>query len=873
VSKYSDGVIEPSMTILKRAHHLVAMGVAAIFIALLGLEYSQAQQQARSDLQSINTTLEARLADGLLNPMKQRFETIAAGARDSRLLDVSADKASDSRDRSSLFADVEGIVVTDLAGNVLSGAADPSTDYRALFTSGIFSSSPTVTDTVVVVDAPRRLVLAVPIKGAADETTGWVVGGISFNALRESLGDVSLGRRAIVTLRLTSHPVPFIRIPEMADLSGLPRTDEIDEADELLIPEGPLQRDSIIDGVTRLYGVTAVGSYGLVLLTGIAVSDYLRSWYWALVISLAMTIGFSIWSWMSHKTSIKAKQKELHLIAALRDSVGKTDLLLRSVGQAILGIDSFGKCIFCNPAGLALFGVEADQLVGRSINANFCSSALSEIDFTRRILTAVREGDKFQTLYDNFRDALGITRPVEVFAYPRYADGEVVGAMLVMNDISERQENERALAHLYHDPLTGLPNKHSFEQTLKVLTVEKERLREVFSIAYIDVDGFRHINASLGQAFGDAVLREVANRLQSHRKLSAVARVGDGLFGAVINDSTNAHFVAQALQSAMKRPWTNGIEMPISVSIGLASFPEDGFTLDELRTAADVALNNANASGHDSIRHYTKTMGDSGLRRFDLQNMLGSAISRGELTLEYQPKIDTIEGKIYGVEALLRWVSPALGRVSPAEFIPIAEANGLIIPITEWVVNEACAQIAKWEQLGIGPVQMSINLAALHFRRGNLYETVRCALQRYMVPPRLLELELTESAAIEDSDTALAILKRLRSLGVGLSIDDFGTGYSNLAYLKRFDPTALKIDRSFISKLPADRSSASIVQAMILLAKELDLDVIAEGVESRESLLFINDLGCSKIQGFFYSGSLTPRSFEAYFNNFRFSAE
>jgi diguanylate cyclase (GGDEF)-like protein len=405
-----------------------------------------------------------------------------------------------------------------------------------------------------------------------------------------------------------------------------------------------------------------------------------------------------------------------------------------------------------------------------------------------------------------------------------------------------------------------------------MLTTEKERLREAFSIAYINVDEFRYINASLGQAFGDAVLKEVANRLKSHRKLAIVARFGDGLFAAVIADSANAHFVAQSLQSAMKRPWNDGLELPISASIGLATFPENGIKLDDLRTAADVALNSAKLFGKDSIRHYNKIMGDSSSRRFNLQNLLSSAISRGEFTLEYQPKIDTIQGKIYGAEALLRWVSPSLGRVSPAEFIPIAEANGLIIPITEWVVNETCAQIAKWEQLEIGPIQMSINFAALHFKRGNLYETVLCALQRYMVPPHLLELELTESTAIEDSDTALDIFKRLRLLGVGLSIDDFGTGYSNLSYLKRFDITALKIDRSFVSKLPDDHPSASIVQAIILLAKELDLDVIAEGVESREALLFINGLGCSKIQGFFYSRSLTPHGFEDYFKNFRSDA-
>jgi diguanylate cyclase (GGDEF)-like protein/PAS domain S-box-containing protein len=873
VSKHWDVVTEASVTIVERARHSIAVGVAALLVASLSLEYSQIQRQARTDLQSINTTLESRLCDGLLIPMEQRFATIAAGARDSVLHHVSAGNVNDSRDRSSLFADVEGIVITDLKGHVLSGAADPSTNYWALFSSGGFTTGSTVSRTRVAVDAPRRLLLAVPINGTADEIIGWVVGGISLNTVRKSLVDVSLGRRGVVTLRLTSQPVPIIRVPEMANRSGLPRTDEIDEAATLQMPDGPLQRDSIVDGVTRLYGLTRVGSFDLVLLTGISVSDYLSTWYWTLVTSLSITIGFLILGSRSLKKARKGRQRELRIIAALRDNVEKTDLLLQSVGQAILGIDSMGRCTFCNPTGLALFGVEAERLIGHSINANFCSSGDKDCDFTRRILSAVCEGNKYQTIFDSLHDAQGTTRPVEVFAYPSYADGNVVGAVLVLNDISERLKSERALAHLaYHDSLTGLPNRNGFEEHLKTLTAEKKKVREAFSIAYIDVDEFRYINAALGQSFGDAVLKEVANRLKAHRKLTTVSRFGDALFAAVITDSANANFVAQALQSAMKRPWNNGLELPISVSIGLASFPENGFKPDDLQTAADVALNSAKLFGQDSIRHYNKIMGDSSSRRFDLQNLLGSAISRGELTLEYQPKIDTTQGKIYGAEALLRWVSPSLGLVSPAEFIPIAEANGLIIPITEWVVNKACAQIAKWEQLEIGPIQMSINFAALHFKRGNLYETVRCALQRHMVPPHLLELELTESAAIEDSDTALNILKRLRLLGVGLSIDDFGTGYSNLAYLKRFDITTLKIDRSFVSKLPNDRQSASIVQAIILLAKELDLDVIAEGVESRESLLFINELGCSKIQGFFYSRSLTPHGFEDYFKNFKSKA-
>jgi diguanylate cyclase (GGDEF)-like protein/PAS domain S-box-containing protein len=460
---------------------------------------------------------------------------------------------------------------------------------------------------------------------------------------------------------------------------------------------------------------------------------------------------------------------------------------------------------------------------------------------------------------------------------------QAFGVCTIGTDITERKLAESALREqqsrlnymAFHDSLTSLPNRSLFYDRIYHGLARARRSNSRVALMLLDIDRFKNINDSLGHDAGDILLQAIANRLiEGVRDMDTVARLGGDEFVVVlegIHDVEDVVFVANKLLSSLALPLEiSGHSISTTVSIGVSLFPEDGGDTDELLKNADIAMYKAKEAGKNNCQFYTKGMNATAVNYLLLENDLRRAIEQQQLTLYYQPQVDLQTGEMTGVEALVRWLHPDRGIVSPAHFIPLAEETGLIVPIGEWVLREACRQQKAWLDAGKHVGKIAVNLSPRQFRQKNFPGKVEAILAEAHLDAKYLELEITESCAMEHAGETINQLNQLNQMGLYLAIDDFGTGYSSLAYLQRFPVHKLKIDRSFIHDIHEDANDAAIAKSIIGLAHNMQMCVIAEGVENEGQAEWLRTHGCDQAQGFFYAKPMTALQLEGHIRNGRF---
>ena len=528
-----------------------------------------------------------------------------------------------------------------------------------------------------------------------------------------------------------------------------------------------------------------------------------------------------------------------------------------NAGEAVLVSDAAARILSVNPAFTTTTGYTAEEVVGK--NPSLLASGQHDRSFYQNLWASLVETGRWQGEIWNRRkngeaypEWLSITAVRDTQGQPSHYIG-------IFTDISERKAaDERVRFLAQHDALTQLPNRALFLDRLEHAIAGAVRHGTRVALLFLDLDRFKNINDSLGHQVGDRLLQAVARRLKSSlREVDTVARLGGDEFLILLPDLRSAQAaatVADKLLAVMARPFrVEEQELTVSPSIGISLYPHDGRDVPTLLKNADAAMYHAKNRGRNNYQFYRDDMNARTLELLALENSLRRALEHQEFRVHYQPQVDIASGRMVGVEALIRWPNPEGGMISPGQFIPVAEDCGLIVPIGDWVLREACAQARRWQEMGLPAIPVAVNLSAVQFRQDGLPERIRAILEETGLAPEYLELEITESALMHEVETTVAMVQALRDMGLRLSIDDFGTGYSSLSYLIRFPIHKLKVDLSFVRRMVDNPDAAAIIKAIIGMAKSLRLKVIAEGVENARQLALLRAHGCDEIQGYYFS--------------------
>lgn len=526
--------------------------------------------------------------------------------------------------------------------------------------------------------------------------------------------------------------------------------------------------------------------------------------------------------------------------------------------EAILITDASCNIVFVNQAFEKITGYLSSEVIGR--NPRILKSGRQEDSFYKQMWSRIAAEGSWQGEIWNRKKNGEIYPEWQSISTVKNANGEVTNYVSIFLDITQRKEAEAYIQHMAnYDALTGLANRNLLNDRFSQAILHANRNGLKVAVLFIDLDGFKDVNDSLGHESGDDLLKIVAARIVGCvRDEDTVARQGGDEFIVLLSEleeSENVSVTAQKILACISQPICLGdTELFVSASIGISVYPDDG---DENRIFknADAAMYSAKGEGKNRFHYFTEGMNESVSKRIKISAGLRGAIARAEMMVCYQPQVNTISGEITGLEALLRWRHPALGNVSPAQFIPIAESSGLIVSIGEWVLKEACQEARNWHLSG-RKIKISVNVSARQFKEGNLFEVVEQALLDSGLEPAFLELEVTEGILIDHTFSTIETMNRLKELGVTIALDDFGTGYSSLSYIKKFPIDRIKIDQSFVRDILTDQEDAAIVDAVIYIAHNLDLKVIAEGVETKEQMEFLIEHKCEEAQGYLISEPL-----------------
>ena len=565
----------------------------------------------------------------------------------------------------------------------------------------------------------------------------------------------------------------------------------------------------------------------------------------------------------------QSHRRALEFSGKLLASEERTSAVLASTIDGIATLGASGEIHLFNPALANIFETSAEYLLGRPLVDLLAPAYQAEYRafFTSHEsvpVTTVQIG--VQREIDGQR-ANGTCFPLEI-TLTRLEHGPTGSMVAVLRDVSERHAAAARLRELaLHDALTGLPNRNVLSDRFHIATERAQRSGTRIGLMFIDLDRFKNINDSLGHQTGDQLLRVMSERLgRAVRGSDTVARMGGDEFVILLpdlNGKLEIEAIIKKLQTSIYAPCPVGeSDLHVTPSIGVAFYPDDGADLSTLLKNADVAMYRAKEQGRNNCQYYRPEMSVGALEKLALENDLRGALLRGEFELHYQPQVDLRSREIIGVEALIRWLHPRLGCVMPGDFIPLAEETGMISSIGEWVLQKGCEQVVQWNMRAPRPLRLAVNLSPRQFRQRGLVDMIQRALASTGLAPELLELELTESVLLNDTEETIQILSLLKTLGVRLAIDDFGVGYSSLAYLKRFPIDRLKIDRSFIRDISSDPDDAAIARAIIAMAHSLKLNVVAEGVETSDHLDFLDSHRCDIGQGYFFARPLKALDFD-----------
>src|SRR5450755_165338 len=574
-------------------------------------------------------------------------------------------------------------------------------------------------------------------------------------------------------------------------------------------------------------------------------------------------------SYLLHK-ALGSMIERSAIAEALFEERERAQVTLKSIGDAVVSIDARGHVTYLNIVAETMTGWSRDEAAGHSVE-----EVLRIVDVTTREIVpnpmalAIRE-NKTVDLKANCvlirRD--GVETGIEESAAPIHdRQGQVTGAVMVFHDVSMARALSLKMYHLaQHDGLTDLPNRMLLDDRLAQAITLCHRNQQKLAVLFLDLDRFKHINDTLGHDFGDRVLRNAAQRLlQCVRSSDTVSRQGGDEFVIVLSEiahSQDAEGCAAKILSALSAPVRiDEHDLYITASIGIATYPDDGNDAETLLKHADLAMYHAKANGFNTFQFFEPGMNARAAERQLLENGLRHAIEREQFVLHYQSKINLATGAIVGVEALVRWCHPERGLILPGQFLAIAEESGLIVPIGRWVMTECCNRARAWRDAGLPPIRMAINISAVELRTKGFVSGVRAMLTQAKLEPSDLELELTETFLLQNADSTAAVLEALKDVGVRLALDDFGTGYASLSHLRRFPIDTLKIDRSFVRDIAMDSDDASIVRAVIGMGKSLDMQVVAEGVETPEQFDFLRQQGCPEGQGYYFSEPIVAAEF------------
>lgn len=567
-----------------------------------------------------------------------------------------------------------------------------------------------------------------------------------------------------------------------------------------------------------------------------------------------------------------------HLIAELRysEDMLRSDAdklrlhagIFQSSHDAITITDVEGNIETVNAAFSTITGYSPEEVVGR--NPRLLQSGRQGKEFYAAMWKGLLEkGFWTGEVWNRRKDGTSYAGWLSISAL-RNAEGTAEHYIGITSDNTEYKEaQERIRQMAFYDQLTGLPNRSLLRDRVERLFAQVRREEKTFAIMFIDLDNFKRVNDSLGHHMGDILLQEVAGRLgHCVREVDTVSRQGGDEFVVLLPDcdSDCAQAIAGRILDSLSLPHClEGNELIATPSIGISMFPRDARDFETLSKHADTALYRVKEEGRAGFQFFMPEMNVAARKHLKMEAQLRKAVDNDGFRLHYQPQIDREHGRIIGMEALIRWDDPEFGSVPPDEFIPVTEENGLIVPIGAWVLYEACTQNRRWQEMGLPPVPVSVNVSAVQMRQPDFVQVVADALERSGLRPEFLELELTERVAMADVERSVQIMHQLKALGVGLFIDDFGTGYSSLAYLKRFPLKKLKIDKSFVRDLETNADDRTIANSIILLAHGLNLSVVAEGVENVAQLDILNEQGCDAIQGYYFSRALPVEEFTEFF--------